>query len=59
MDDDVTKPSSAACNHRDMVGDTLIEANGARRWCTSCGASWHDRDAVIVNDETVFVFDEA
>jgi len=51
-DEDVTRPSSKGCNHRGMDGDTLIEAKGDRRWCMSCGASWHDRHDVIVNDES-------
>lgn len=50
-DDDVTLVSSRGCDHKDMSGDTLIEVTGSRWWCSACGASWVDKDLVIVNDE--------
>lgn len=49
---DVTVPSSTRCDHTDMAGDTLIEVKGPYHRCTSCGASWTDKELVIVNDET-------
>ena len=52
MDDDVTLVSSRGCNHHDMAGESLIEVIGARRWCSACGASWVDKEVVVVNDET-------
>lgn len=48
-----TMPSSATCDHRDMAGDSLIEVKGPYHRCTSCGASWTDKEVVIVNDETL------
>jgi hypothetical protein len=49
--DDVTLVSPSGCDHKDMSGDTLIEVTGSRWWCSACGASWVDKDLVIVNDE--------
>lgn len=49
---DVTVPSSTRCDHKDMAGDTLIEVNGPYHRCTSCGATWTDKELVIVNDES-------
>lgn len=46
-----TRPSFRGCSHVDMAGDTLIQVQGDRRWCTACGASWRDKDIVIVGDE--------
>lgn len=48
-----TKPSSGPCDHRDMAGDSLIEVKGPYHRCTSCGASFTDKEVVIVNDETL------
>lgn len=47
-----TKPSERACSHVDMAGDSLIEVRGPYHRCTSCSASWTDKELVIVNDET-------
>lgn len=44
-------PYASPCDHLDMIGDSLIEALGADRWCTACGQRWHDTEVVIVNDE--------
>lgn len=46
-----TLRSERGCSHTDMAGDTLIEARGPYRRCISCGASWTDKEIVIVNDE--------
>lgn len=46
-----TLPSQHACSHEDMAGDTLIEVIGPYHRCTSCCASWTDKELVIVNDE--------
>lgn len=53
MCEDETKPSSTRCDHRDMAGDSMIEVKGDTRRCTSCGADWHDKEIVIVNDESI------
>jgi hypothetical protein len=48
-----TLPEEGVCDHIDMCGDSLVEACGDERWCTSCGLRWRDEHQVIVNDETV------
>jgi hypothetical protein len=50
-----TRPTSAMCDHRDMAGDSLVEVKGPYHRCTSCGASWTDKELVIVNDEPLAV----
>lgn len=44
-------PYSDPCDHRDMCGDSLVEACGDDRWCVACGERWRDTEPVIVNDE--------
>jgi hypothetical protein len=46
-----TVVSSRGCDHRDLAGDSLIEVSGPYHRCTSCGATWTDKELVIVNDE--------
>lgn len=50
-DDATTLPAAGKCDHRDLAGDSLIEVHGPYRRCTSCCASWTDKEIVIVNDE--------
>lgn len=53
VDSEITKVSErGGCDHRDMAGDTLVEARGEDRWCSACGKRWRDVEVVIVNDET-------
>jgi hypothetical protein len=44
-------PFTNPCDHLDLCGDTLVEAQGDERWCTACGHRWRDTHVVIVNDE--------
>ena len=45
-----TVPSFSGCGHADMAGDSTVEVHGSHKWCSVCGASWIDKEAVIVGD---------
>ena len=46
-DEQTTKKATSRCSHRDMAGDSAIEAINDHTWCTICGAAGPelDRDA--------------
>lgn len=38
-EDEATHRSNGPCTHRDMAGDSAIEAINEHTWCTICGAA--------------------
>lgn len=37
--EDTTRKAASRCSHRDMAGDSAIEALNDHTWCTICGAA--------------------